>query len=143
MIGGLQADIQNDFNDVFNTLPQAAEEQMKPLTDTFSNIFRTIGDNIKGKISNASEFALTGIDAGKALLDNSKNAKEDKQSFFGSALFGSTDTMKQIIAKGIDMPAKDKDEKTKKAVEAGNKLLDRAVGFLGTLVNKTPPAFEL
>ena len=39
--------------------------------------------------------------------------------------------------------AKDKDEKTKKAVEAGNKLLDKAVGFLGPLVNKTPPAVEL
>ena len=51
--------------------------------------------------------------------------------------------MKKVVANGLDMPAKDKDEKTKKAVEAGNKLLDKAVGFLGTLVNKTPPAFEL
>ena len=104
---------------------------------------RPIGENIKGKISSAAEFALKGGEVGKGLLDKSKNAKEDKQSSFGSALFGSRDTMKKVIAKGIDLPAKDKDEKTKKAVEAGNKLLDKAVGFLGTLVNKTPPAFEL
>jgi tape measure domain-containing protein len=143
MIGVLKDDIQKDFNDVFNTLPQAAEDVKKPLTDTFSSIFGAIGENIKSKISSAAEFALKGVEVGKDLLDKSKNAKEDKQSSFGSALFGSTDTMKKVIAKGIDMPAKDKDEKTKKAVEAGNKLLDKAVGFLGTLVNKTPPAFEL
>ncbi len=51
--------------------------------------------------------------------------------------------MKKVIARGIDMLAKNKDEKTMKAVEADNKLLDKAVGFLETLVNKTPPAFGL
>ncbi len=95
------------------------------------------------KLSHENPRRTKGVDAGRALLDKSKNAKEDKQSSFSSGLFDSTDTVKKVVANGLDMPAKDKDEKTKKAVEAGNKLLDKAVGFLGTLVNKTPPAFEL
>ena len=129
MIGVLKDEIQNDFNDVFNTLPQAAEDVKKPLTDTFNSIFGAIGENIKGKISGAAEFALKGVEVGKGLLDKSKNAKENKQSSFGSALFGSTDTMKKVIAKGIDMPAKDKEEKTKKAVEAGTSCWTRLLDF--------------
>jgi hypothetical protein len=61
----------------------------------------------------------------------------------GSTLFGSADSIRKINAKGVGIAAKDNDEKTMTDVEAGNQLLHKAVGFLGTMVNKTPPAIEL
>ncbi len=92
--------------------------------------------------SNA-EFALKGVEVGTDLLDKSKNAKDNEPAAFGSMLFGSADFIRKINTKGVGIAVKDKDEKTRKPVEAGNKLLDKAVGFLRTLVNKTPPAFAL
>lgn len=94
-------------------------------------------------ISSAAEFALKGVEVGKDPLDKAKAGEKDKPAGLGATLFGSTDAIRKINAKGVGIAANDKDENPKKAVEAGNKLLDKAVGFLGTRVNKTPPAFEL
>lgn len=146
MIDETKQKIQKDFEDVFNVLPDAMDKVKEPLADKLKDIFSgiggAIGDKIKSKVSDAAQTALSVINGAKTVFGGEQKEKPANAAY-GSALFGSTDAIRKVNASGVDTKKEDKQEKVKKTIEAGNKLLGKAVGFLGTLVNKPQAVVEL